>query len=119
MAYVAKHRFAGISTRKARLVLELVRGRRLEDAIHLCAHSPKRAAVLVGKVLKSAQANARERGEEAVSALVITKAYADEGPSRRKWSPRARGGASPILKRTSHIVIELDTAAEGVPGQEA
>ncbi len=112
MAYVAKHRFAPISPQKARLVLDLVRGKSLEEALNLCAFSPKRAATLVGKVLKSAQANARELGEESLRDLAVTAAYADEGPTRAKWRPRARGMASPVERQTSHIVIELDAVAK-------
>jgi large subunit ribosomal protein L22 len=109
MGYVAKHRFAPISPRKARLVLDLIRGKRLNDALAAVDFCPKRAAGLVGKVLKSAQAGALEAGESSLGNLVVKTAVADEGPVRRKWRARARGMASTIRKRTSHITIELET----------
>lgn len=111
MAYVARHRFAPISARKARLVLDTIRGKRLDEALSILQFSPKRAAYLIGKVLKSAQANAEAQAEGSLASLCVTRAFADEGPTRRKWRPRARGMASPIRRRRSHIIIELDRVA--------
>jgi large subunit ribosomal protein L22 len=112
MAYVAKHKFAPISPRKARLVADQVRGKTLGEAMNICRFSRKRAAQFIGKVLASAQGNARDRGESAVYNLYVSAAKVDEGPTRKKWRCRARGMATPIFNRTSHIEIELDTVAQ-------
>lgn len=109
MAYQAKHRFAPISARKARLVVDLVRGKSLQEAINIARFSRKRAGYLIGKLLMSAQANAQNKGEDAATNLYVKRAWADEGPTRTKYTPRARGMATPIRKRMSHIAVELDT----------
>jgi large subunit ribosomal protein L22 len=109
MAYAAKHRFAPISARKARLVLDMIRGMPLEEALSVLTYSKKRAAAVVRKVVESARANALDLGEDQPGELYVSRAWADEGPTRTKWRPRARGMASPINQRRSHINIELDT----------
>jgi large subunit ribosomal protein L22 len=118
MAYTATHKFAHISARKARLVVDQVRGKMLDEALDACRFSKKRAAPMVVKVLKSAQANAREAGESASHTLLISKAVVDEGPTRKKWRARARGMATPIHARTSHIKIELVSLAADTEGTE-
>ncbi|MHC4870407.1 MAG: 50S ribosomal protein L22 [Planctomycetota bacterium] len=107
MAYTAKHKYAPISARKARLVVDLVRGKTLDDALNICSFSRKRAAHFIGKVLQSAQANAREKDDVAGHLLYVEKAIVDEGPTRKKWICRARGMASPRRARSSHITVEL------------
>lgn len=113
MAYQVSHRFAPISPRKARLVLDMVRGKPLGEAMSIVQYSPKRAASFVSKLLHSAQANAQEQGEAGMQNLNVVRAWADEGPMRTKYRPRARGMATPIEKRYSHINIELDTVQTG------
>jgi large subunit ribosomal protein L22 len=113
MAYQAKHRFARITPRKARLVLDLVRGRDVDDALSLLRFSKKRASDMVAKVIRSAVANANEQETAAIrNTLYVAKAWADPGPTIKRFMPKDRGKAYPIMKRTSHLVVEVDQRAE-------
>jgi large subunit ribosomal protein L22 len=94
-----------ISPRKVRLVVDLIRGKGLEEARAILKYVPKRGAVPVSKVLNSAAANAVNNLDLLEDTLVITAAYVDEGPSLKRVLPRARGQAHIIKKRTSHITI--------------
>ena len=107
MAFKAMHRYARISPRKARLVLDLIRGRDVDDALALLKFSKKRAAVLVDKVVRSAVANAGEQ-EADTGALFVKDAWADPGPEIKRFQPKDRGKASPIMKRTSPLVVAVD-----------
>lgn len=107
MAWQATHRYARISARKVRLIADLIRGRDVEDAVSILKFTPNRAAVMVGKVLNSAVANANEK-EADVDALYVQRASADDGPSMKRWQPKDRGRAHPILKRTSHIIVVVE-----------
>ena len=107
MPFQAKHRFARISPRKVRLVLDLIRGRNVDDALALLRFSKKRGAVLVDKVVRSAVANAGEQ-EADTGALYVKEAWADPGPTIKRFQPKDRGKAYPIMKRTSHLVVTLD-----------
>ena len=107
MAFKATHRFARITPRKARLILDLIRGRNVDDALALLKFSKKRAAVLVEKVVKSAVANAGEQ-EADTGSLFVKEAWADPGPTIKRFQPKDRGKAYPIMKRTSHLVVTLD-----------
>src|SRR5688572_28764064 len=107
MAFKATHRFARITTRKARLILDLIRGRQVDDALALLKFSKKRAAVLVEKVVKSAVANAGEQ-EADTGSLFVKEAWADPGPTIKRFQPKDRGKAYSIMKRTSHLVVTLD-----------
>ncbi len=100
----AKHRFARIGPRKARLVVGLIRGRRCGDAVEQLRFNPNRAAVFVRNVLKSAMVNADEQ-EADMRRLVVKEAWVDAGPVHQRWKPKDRGRAHPIAKRTSHIVV--------------
>jgi len=102
----AKHRFARIAPRKVRLVVDLIRGLKCEDAMAQLRFNPKRAAIMVTKVLKSAMANADEL-EANVGALYVKEAWVDGGPYYRRWRPKDRGRAHPIAKQTSHINLTL------------
>ena len=110
MAFKATHRFARIAPRKARLILDLIRGRDVEDALALLKFSKKRAAVLVDKVVRSAVANAGEQ-EADTGALFVKEAWADPGPTMKRFQPKDRGKAYSIMKRTSHLVVSLDERA--------
>jgi len=110
MPFEAKHRFARIAPRKARLVMDLIRGRNVNDALSLLKFSKKRAAVLIDKVVRSAVANATEQEAE-TGGLFIAKAWADPGPIIKRFQPKDRGKAYPIMKRTSHLVVTLDARA--------
>lgn len=107
MAWTAKHRFARIAERKARLVVDLIRGRRCDEAIELLRFTHKRAARLVDRVLRSAMASANER-EAAMNKLFVSEARVDAGPIIKRWHPKDRGRAHSIFKRTSHIVVAVD-----------
>ena len=97
-----------ISPRKVRLVVDTVRGKSVSQAMNILAFTRKKAAQPVQKLLKSAVANAVENhGVGDVDALVIDRIMVDEGPTLKRFTPRARGRATPIHKRTSHIRILL------------
>ncbi len=106
----ARANFQRISPRKARVVVNMVRGRNAAEALQLLEFTPKAGAPIVKKVLASAVANARQKGASDVDGLVISKATVDQGPNShlRRWRPRAQGRATPIVKGVSHIAIELD-----------
>ena len=110
MPFKATHKFARIAPRKARLVLDLIRGRDVEDALALLKFSKKRAAVLVDKVVRSAVANAGEQ-EADTGSLFVKEAWADPGPTIKRFQPKDRGKAYSIMKRTSHLVVTLDERA--------
>lgn len=113
MGYVAKHRHAPVSPRKARLIVDLVRGESVNDALGILRVQPQRAARMLEKVIMSAQANAQVQGVNDVDGLEVTKAFVDEGMTIKRWRPRARGSAAPILKRRSHICVELEVRKKG------
>ncbi|MDR7240401.1 50S ribosomal protein L22 [Neobacillus drentensis] len=102
-----------IAPRKARLVVDLIRGKQIGEAVAILNLTPKAASPIVEKVLKSAMANAEHNYEMDVNNLVIEKAFVDEGPTLKRFRPRAMGRASQILKRTSHITIVLSEKKEG------
>ena len=109
MAYQAKHRFARIAPRKARLVMDLIRGRDVDDALSMLRFSKKRASTMVEKVIRSAVANANEQEAAPVrNTLFVAKAWVDPGPTIKRFQPKDRGKAYPIMKRTSHLVVEVD-----------
>ncbi len=107
MEYKASHRFARITARKARYVVDQVRNMPVEGALDMLRFSNRRAAPMIAKVIKSALHNAIQEGGANPESLVISRATIDEGPTMKRWRPRARGMAYPILKRTSHINIFL------------
>lgn len=94
-----------IAPRKVRLVIDLIRGKQVGEAIAILAHTPKAASPVVEKVLKSAIANAEHNYEMDPNSLVISQVFVDEGPTLKRFRPRAMGRASKINKRTSHITV--------------
>ncbi|MGM9948424.1 50S ribosomal protein L22 [Floccifex sp.] len=94
-----------IQPRKARLVLDLIRGKSVEEAAAICKFTPNKGGALVGKVLNSAVANAVNNNELDESKLFVKACWADEGITLKRYMPRAKGSASPINKRTSHITV--------------
>ncbi len=109
MAYQAKHRFARIAPRKARLVMDLVRGRDVDDAITMLKFSKQRASVLIEKVIRSAVANASEQDvAPRRNALYVAQAWVDPGPTIKRFQPKDRGKAYNIMKRTSHLCVVVD-----------
>ena len=114
MEYRATHKYARITARKARYVVDQVRSMPVESALDMLKFSNRRAAPMIAKVIKSALANAVQEGGADPDKLVVLNATVNEGPTMKRWRPRARGMAYPILKRTSHINISLaDRAAVG------
>jgi large subunit ribosomal protein L22 len=122
----AQARWVHSSARKARLVTDLIRGRSVPEARTILAFSNRAVAKDIDKVLRSAVANAESRpdlhwqGDD----LIVLAAYADEGPTLKRWRARARGRVARIRKRTCHITIELaqgtpDTALASVPAMAA
>ena len=105
----AQAKWVRTSARKARLVLDHIRGRSVPEARTILAFTQRAAAIEIEKVLRSAVANAETNpllhwnGDD----LVISATYADEGPTLKRWKPRARGRVNRIFKRTCHITIEL------------
>ncbi len=117
----AQARFVRVAPMKARRVVDLVRGKRVNEAVSILKFAPQAASEPVLKVLQSAVANARYRAEQTASGfnendLVVSEAFVDEGPTMKRFRPRAQGRASQILKRTSHITVvvsESNSSAKG------
>ncbi|MBL7218859.1 MAG: 50S ribosomal protein L22 [Phycisphaerae bacterium] len=107
MAWRAAHRFARISPRKVKLMTDLIRGRDVQEALNVLKFMPQRAAVMVSQVLTSAVANANE-AEADVDKLYVETAKVDEGPTMKRFRPKDRGRAHPIMKRTSHITVVVE-----------
>ncbi|HNX00711.1 MAG TPA: 50S ribosomal protein L22 [Candidatus Cloacimonadota bacterium] len=96
------------SARKARLVLDNIRGKNVEDAKHILRFTTKRAAGSIGKLLNSAFANATFKNPKITEKeMIVDKAFADEGPIMKRYMPRAQGRAYLIRRRTCHITLEL------------
>jgi large subunit ribosomal protein L22 len=109
MPFQAKHRFARIAPRKARRLMDLVRGRNVDDALAMLRFSKQRASGMIEKVIRSAVANANEQETAAPrNALYVAKAWVDPGPIIKRFQPKDRGKAYSIHKRTSHLVVTLD-----------
>ena len=96
-----------IAPRKVRLVLDLVREKKVGEALGILEFTTKSASLPVAKVIKSAAANAEHNYGMNVEDLVVSQAFANEGPTLKRFRPRAKGAASSINKRTSHITIVL------------
>ncbi len=96
-----------IAPRKAKLVIDLVRGKSLEEAIVILKNTDKKAAKIVEKLIMSAAANAQNNNNLDVNNLYVAKIYANEGPTLKRVRPRAQGRATAINKRTSHITVVL------------
>jgi len=101
----ASTRHIRISPRKVRVVIDLVRGKSVTEALTLLQFIPKRASEPIAKVIKSAAANAEHNFNLNKESLVVSQAFVDAGPTMKRVHPRQRGQAFPILKRTSHITI--------------
>jgi large subunit ribosomal protein L22 len=103
-------RYVRIPPRKARLAIDLVRGKQVDEARLILQHLPNKSARIVQKVLDSAVANAAHNAGLDPRMLFVARAYVDEGPRWKRILPKDRGRAFRILKRTSHITIELGIA---------
>ena len=100
----AMARTVRVSPRKTRLVLDLIRGKNVADAIAILKFTPNKAARIVEKTLNSAIANAETTLVEKAN-LVVSETFANEGPTMKRFRPRAKGSASPINKRTTHVTV--------------
>jgi large subunit ribosomal protein L22 len=108
----ARARFVRISPRKARRVIDMIRGRTVGEARRILAFSGLGAAGPVQKALNSAVANAEQNPGVVADNLVVSRAFVDEGPTLKRWRPRALGRATRIDKRTSHITVIVETVGE-------
>ena len=110
----AVSRFVRISPTKTRLVADLIRGKRVDQALDILALTPKKASPILRKALLSAVANARGKDEAEVrtpeSQMVVSEVRVDPGPTMKRIRPRAQGRAYRILKRTSHIQVRVTQA---------
>ena len=104
----AKLRFVRIGPRKARLVADLIRGKGSEEALNILAFTKKAAAKIIAKVLKSAIANATQKKTIDIDRLYVKQITVDQGPTMKRFQPRALGRATMIRKRSIHITIVLD-----------
>ncbi|EZH64464.1 MULTISPECIES: 50S ribosomal protein L22 [Geomicrobium] len=102
-----------VAPRKARMVIDLVRGKEVGEAISILRHTPRGVSPIVEKVLNSAIANAEHNYELDAENLYVSAAYVDEGVTLKRFRPRAQGRASRINKRTSHITIIVSEKKEG------
>ena len=114
MAFQAKHRFARIAPRKARLIIDLIRGRDVDDALTLLRFAKQRASGMVEKVIRSAVANATEQDvAQKRNALYVAECWVDPGPIIKRFQPKDRGKAYSIHKQTSHLVVTIDEREDG------
>jgi large subunit ribosomal protein L22 len=107
MESTAKARHVRIAPRKVRLVMDMVRGKPVEEALQTLGLVRKAASPVIAKVIKSAMANAENNHDMNTDGLIVTKAFVDEGPTMKRFMPRAMGRATTIRKRTSHITVVL------------
>lgn len=113
--YRAQHRFARTSVLKLRPILNLIRNQFADDALDILKFLPHRGARMIEQVLRSAMANAEDRGERNVGDLIIVDAFGDGGPMFKRLMPRSRGMAYLVRRRSSHITIGL-VAQEALVG---
>ncbi|HEX6197790.1 MAG TPA: 50S ribosomal protein L22 [Jiangellaceae bacterium] len=115
----AHARYVRVSPMKARRVVDVIRGMKADEAIAMLQYAPQAAAEPVRKVIASAVANAENNDGLDPDSLYIAQAYADEGPTMRRFRPRAHGRAARIRKRTSHITIVVsEEAADAAPARK-
>jgi large subunit ribosomal protein L22 len=112
MNVISTYKYARISPFKAREVTREIQGLPVSAALDLLAFTPRRAALLISKTLKSAIANAENNNNLRADALVVREAVVGEGPTLKRFQPKARGSAGPIRKRTSHIRIVVTDEIE-------
>ena len=108
MAYEATHRFARISARKVRPLADLIRGKHADDALDILRYQPHRGARMLEKVIRSALANAEDRRAANLEQLVVVDVRIDGGPMFKRMQPKARGSASILNRRMSHIRVALE-----------
>ena len=104
----AKLKYARLSPQKTRLVVDMVRGKAVQEALNILKFSPQRPADVVAKVVRSAVANAEQKGVADIDRLFVKAVFVDQGPALKRFMPRAQGRATRIRKPTSHITVVLD-----------
>ncbi len=104
----AKLRNVRLSPRKTRLVVDMIRGKGIQEALNILQFSPQKSAPIVTKLLRSAVANAEQKGASDIDKLYVKTIMVDQGPVLRRFMPRAQGRASRIRKPTSHITVVLN-----------
>ena len=112
-------KYIRVSPFKARQVADLIRGKDCKEAASILKYTPKRTASLIQKVLKSAVSNAEHNNNLSEDELYISKIFIDEGPTLKRFRPRAQGRATMIRKRTSHITIVVDRKGGLIGGAES
>ena len=112
-------RFVRLSPKKARFVADLVRGKKVDEAVNILKFSTNRAARIIKKVLDSAIANAENNQGADVDELKVRTIMVDDGPRMKRIRPRAKGRADRILKRTSHITVSVGDGKNGAAPQKA
>ena len=116
MIATAKLKFLHISPRKVRLVANLVRGKHFDTAVQHLGLLPKKGARPLLGLLKSAYANAKNKEGMDTDTLKVSKIWVDEGPTGKRFMPRAMGRATPVFKRTSHVTLMLeDSPSKSLP----
>jgi len=110
----ASVKFVRISPPKARRVVDLIRGRQVEEARRILRFSPHSASRTIEKCLNSAVANAEQTPGVIPQNLIVERAWVDEGPTLKRWRPRAYGRATRIRKRTAHLTVVVKTLGEDV-----
>jgi large subunit ribosomal protein L22 len=103
-------RYIRVSPRKVRLIMDEIRGRKIEEALNQLSFAPQKGAFILKKLIDSAVANAEQNFEMDVDKLYIKQIFADEGPTLKRFRPRAMGRGARIRKRTSHLTVVLDEA---------
>ncbi|MEG1536741.1 MAG: 50S ribosomal protein L22 [Clostridiales bacterium] len=108
----ATAKYIRVSPRKARLVIDLIRGKKVREAEGILRFTPNRSAESIAKVLHSAIANAENNLSMSKDELIVTKAYVNEGASLKRFKPRSHGRADRMVHRTSHITVVVGTREE-------
>jgi large subunit ribosomal protein L22 len=108
----AVEKFIRISPRKLRYVADIIRAKRVDDAVDLLTFTTKKAALIIRKAVQSAAANATENHKMKEDDLVVEKIFINEGPILKRFRPRARGRATKIRKRTSHLTVIVSDGRE-------
>ena len=100
-------KYLRISPRKTRLCADLIRGKRVEEAVNILSHTPKAGARMIFKVVQSALANARQDKSIDVDTLYVKTVFVNQGPTLKRWQPKPMGRAGRIRKRTCHVTVVL------------
>ncbi len=108
----AELRHARVSARKARLVVDMIRGKEVGPVLQILGFTNKKVAPMVSKIVRSAIANAEQKGVSDPDRLYVKSVYVNEGPTMKRFMPRAQGRSTKIFKRTSHITVVLSENAD-------